>query len=337
MVCVQRVMGIALWASTVCVAANPVAVSHRDLQAVDALGNSAFVQQGIDKVQIEGILLNCPEQWLDPTPDPTVAPWFMGGEWEIYIQGEGDDHAGTACWMGQNYANGPGDLSYTNEEWLAEISRLNRDSRTGYVFRPGDRVRVTGRYLFYAGKLNVNENHEADPFFDFQMELVEPAVGLPQAESVHLADLKDAQDREIFDAQRLTGGEYYQACLVRLEDVTIQNPENWGPNSDLTVVDDSGLTFTVHLCLGRGFTQYTCPTGRIDVIGIMDQKARNYDPRTGYRVLVMDYNGNGLVLGHMTGQRGNLPGDLNGDFKVDIEDIDTLLQYWLNKVSGLAE
>ena len=49
--------------------------------------------------------------------------------------------------MGQNYGNGPGKKNYTNEEWLAEICRLNRDPATGYVFRAGDRVRVTGTYL----------------------------------------------------------------------------------------------------------------------------------------------------------------------------------------------
>jgi len=315
----------------------PVAVTHSELQAVDAAGNSLFVQQGIDRVQIEGILLNGPEQWLDPTPDPTVAPWYMGGEWEVFIQGEGDDHAGTSCWIGQNYANGPGDVSYTNAQWLHEIERLNHDPQTGYVFRPGDRVRVTGRYLFYAGKLNINENHDADPFYDFQIELVEPAAGLPQPETVRVADLKDAGNRAIFDAGRLTGGEYYQARLVRLHNVTIQDPDNWGPNRDLTVADANGLTFPTHLCLGHGFSKYACPEGQIDVIGIMDQKAQNYDLRTGYRVLVMDYDGNGLVLGHMTRQRGNLPGDLNGDYRVDEADAALLAQTLGQVCAGLAE
>ena len=176
------VMSTMIWAQV-------TPVTHREFQTVTESGASSFTDLGLGAVSLEGILLNAPEQWLDPTPDPTVASWYMGGEWEAFIQGEGDDHAGTFCWIGQNYGNGPWDFSYTNEEWLSEIQRLNHDPDTGYVFRPGDRVRVTGYYLFYKGKLNINENHSVDPVLDFTMELIEPAVGLPQAESVTLVDL----------------------------------------------------------------------------------------------------------------------------------------------------
>ncbi len=159
--------GAALWAQE-----QAVKTTHAAFQATDTRGFSCFVQSGVTHVCLEGILLNCPEQWVDPTPDATLAPWQMGGQWEIFIQGEGDDHAGTACWMGQNYGNGPGYDNYTNEQWLGEITRLNHDPSTGYVFRPGDRVRVTGRFLFYAGKLNINETHEVGSKYDFILELV---------------------------------------------------------------------------------------------------------------------------------------------------------------------
>ena len=124
---------------------TPTPVTHRQFQAVHADGSSSFDDAGPWQVVLEGILLNNPEEWLDPTPDPTIGPWLMGGEWEIFIQGEGDDHAGTFCWMGQNYGNGPGEENYTNQQWLDEIWRLNRDPNTGYVFHAGDRIRVSMR------------------------------------------------------------------------------------------------------------------------------------------------------------------------------------------------
>jgi hypothetical protein len=320
-------------------AAQPVAVTHREFQAVHADGSSAFDDAGPWEVVLEGILLNNPEEWLDPTPDGTEAPWFMGGQWEIFVQGEGEDHAGTSCWIGQNYKNGPGYDNYSDEEWLAELCRLNRDPATGHVFRAGDRVRVTGTYLFYGGKLNINENHRTEPAYDFKVELVKAAVGLPQPEAITLADLKWADDTEIFDPNRLTGGEYYQGCLVRIEGVSIVDPENWGPNGMLTVTDGEGRTFPVVLCIGEGIRRYECPTGVIDVIGILDQKATGYpaDPRTGYRLLVLNYDGNGLVLGEIGKARGNLAGDVNHDYVVDLADVALMAENWLTGRAGLRD
>ena len=337
----MKIISIMIILSFVCgsltLADTPVPVSHWDFQAVNSDGSSSFTSTGPWQVILEGILLNNPEQWLDPTPDPTVAPWYMGGEWEIYVQGEGDDHAGTACWIGQNYANGPGDDSYTNEEWLAEICRLNQDPNTAYTFHAGDRIRITGTYLFYAGKLNINENHETNPLFDFKIELIKPAVGLPQPEEIHISDLKNPDNTEIFDATRMSGCEYYQSRLVRIENVTITNPENWSPGNELTIQDSNGLTFQVLLGLGAGISRYDCPTGKIDVIGIMDQKAPGYppNPRKGYRLLVLNYDGNKLVLGDRGNPRGNLPGDINKDYVVDLLDIAELAERWLQNTAGL--
>ena len=320
-------------------AVDPTPVTHWDFQAVHADGSSSFDDTGPWQVVLEGILLNNPEDWLDPTPDPTVAPWFMGGQWEIFVQGEGSNHAGTACWMGQNYNNGPGEESYTNEQWLAEIYRLNRDPNTGYIFKAGDRIRITGTYLFYAGKLNINENHEIDPLFDFKVELIKPAIGLPQPEEIHISDLKNPDNSEIFDATRVTGGEYYQARLVRIEDVNIVDPGNWEPENTLTIRDSNGLTFPVKLGIGAGISRYSCPTGQIDVIGIMDQKAQGYppDPTKGYRLLVLNYDGNGLVLGDTGHPRGNLPGDINNDYIVDFKDFAEFSENWLQNRAGLYD
>ncbi len=333
----KLMVAIAILANSTVFAEDPSPVTHWDFQAVHADGSSSFDDSGPFQVVLEGILLNNPEEWLDPTPDPTVAEWFMGGEWEIFVQGEGDDHAGTACWMGQNYKNGPGDHSYTNEEWLSEICRLNRDPDTGYVFRAGDRIRITGTYLFYAGKLNINENHEIDDFYDFKVELVKPAVGLPQPEEIQISDLKNPDNTEIFDPTRMTGGEYYQARLVRIEDVNVIDPEHWGPDSTITIQDSNGLTFPVELCIGAGISKYSCPTGQIDVIGIMDQKAPGYppNPTKGYRLLVLNYDGNGLVLGDTHNARGNLPGDINKDYIVNLGDFAELAANWLENRAGL--
>lgn len=320
---------------------DPVPVTHWEFQAVYSDGTSSFDDSGPTEVVIEGILLNNPEDWVDPTPDPTPGMWQMGGEWEIFVQGEGGDHAGTFCWMGQNYGNGPGSDNYTNEEWLSEICKLNRDPDTGYIFRIGDRVRVTGRYLFYKGKLNINENHYIEEAFDFKVELVEPAVGLPQPEPIFISDLKDSNDNEIFDSARLTGGEYYQGQLVRIQDVNIADPQNWGLDSQVEILDANGLTFPVVLCRGAGLSRYDCPTGQIDVIGILDQKSPGsppiFDHTKGYRLLVMDYDGNGLVVGNTGRPRGNLPGDINGDYKVDLTDFAELSANWLKHTSGLYD
>jgi hypothetical protein len=325
------IIGSAAFADT------PVPVTHWQFQAVYTDGSSSFDDDGPWQVVLEGIILNNPEEFFDPTPDPTVSPWYMGGQWQIYIQGEGTDHTGTACWMGQNYANGPGDYSYTNEEWVAEIWRLNHDPATGYTFHSGDRVRVTGTYLFYAGKLNINENHETDPDFDFTVELIKPAVGLPQPEEIKISDLKNSSDNFIFDSTRLTGCEYYQSRYVRIEDVNVTDPQNWGSGKTITIMNVNGLTFPVLLGIGDGISRYNCPAGWIDVIGIFDQEGTGYPPnlKGGYRLLVLNYDGNGLVLGDTGHPRGNLPGDINKDYKVDFTDMAELANNWLQSTAGL--
>ncbi|MBL7147107.1 MAG: hypothetical protein ISS76_22915, partial [Phycisphaerae bacterium] len=131
-------------------------VSHSEFQAVD--GSGEHVYNATDKVVLEGILLHNPADMLDPTPDDTITETFtLGGQWQIFFQGEEDDHAGTAVFLGQLYNNLPWvspDGGYSNEEFISELSRLNT-----VQFSPGDRIRVTGYYLSYKGKLNINEQH----------------------------------------------------------------------------------------------------------------------------------------------------------------------------------
>lgn len=309
-------------------------VTHWELQAVDADGEGTY--SATDKVIITGIVLNNPEEMLDPTPG---APAYLGGQWQIYIQGEGSDHAGTAVYLGQYYDKVGGQSgSYSDEELLSELCRINHDPNTGYTFAAGDRVRVTGWYKFYKGKTNVNELHETDPTFDFEVELLEPADGLPQPELITLDMVKDVNDQYIFDQTRLTGCEYYQARLVRTNDVNIIDPENWGPDNTVTITDANGLTFPVKLGIGDGFTRYECPMGQIDVIAIFDQENPSSEPpfKSGYRLWVTDYDGNGLVLTDRGHERGNLPGDINTDYIVDFYDFAELAENWLQQRAGLS-
>jgi hypothetical protein len=307
-------------------------VTHQELQAVDEDGVGTY--DDTDKVIITGVVLNNPEEMLDPTP----GTGYMGGQWQIYIQGEGDDHAGTAVWYGQYYAKVGGSGNYTDEELLDELCRINHDPNTNYTFAAGDRVRVTGWYKFYKGKINANEKHQVEPMFDFEVELVKPAVGLPQPEFVTLDMVKDGNDQYIFDETRLTGCEYYQARLVRVNDVNIIDPEGWGPDNTVTITDANGLTFPVKLGIGDGFTRFDCPTGQIDIIAIFDQESSGYLVcKDGYRLWVTDYDGNGLVLTDRGHERGNLPGDINTDYIVDFYDFAELAGNWLQQRSGLSD
>jgi len=307
-------------------------VTHRQLQAVNQFGSGTY--SATDKVIVEGIIINSPEEMLDPEPGEIG----MGGQWQMYIQGEGDDHAGTAVWFGQNYSTVTSQDDYTEQEYLDELYRINADSDTGYVFNVGDRVRVTGWYKFYKGKLNINEKHEVSPFYDFEIELVTPAAGVPTPETITLNDLKDETDSYIFDPNRIEGCEYYQGCLVRINNVTITNPENWGQDSTLNITDGQGRSFPVLLGRGSGFTRYACPGNPVDVIGILDQEASGYFPcMDGYRIWVVNYDGNGLVLTDRGYQRGNLPGDVNRDFVVNLVDFAEMAADWMMCVPGLCE
>ena len=274
-----------LWAS------EAVPVSHSQFQAVGPTGEQAYAQS--DTVVLEGIVLNNPGDLLDPTPDDTLtARYNLGGQWQIFFQGEAGDHAGTAVFMAQLYNNLPWiglGGGYTNQEFIAELTRLNAAQ-----FAPGDRVRVTGYYLSYAGKNNINEQHDNNPDHDFTIELLARGVGLPRPEVVGLDQLKDAADGFVFDPNRSSGCEYYQGRLVKIPAVHFVDPNNWGRNASLLVTDGS-RTFPV--LLGRGNGIYAGSynlTEPFDVIGIMDQESPNL--KAGYRLWVPNYDGNGQVL-----------------------------------------
>lgn len=290
--CLVLGLSVGVWIVRVCGADPSVApVTHRQFQAVNASGEQVY--KATQKAVLEGIVLHNPADMLDPTPDDTITETFnLGAQWQLSFQGEGDDHAGTAVYLAQLYDNLPWIMlggGYSNQQFVAELGRINAAR-----FSPGDRIRVTGWFLSYAGKMNINEQHSNNPDHDFTIELLERNVGLPKPEVVSLENLKDDQDRFIFDPERLVGGEYHQGRLIKIEDVNVVDPNAWAPNGEIVVTDG---TRTLPVKLGRGNGIYRGSynlIGPFDVIGILDQESTNL--RSGYRLYVMNYDGNGHVL-----------------------------------------
>lgn len=320
-------------------------VTHKDFQAVNADGTAAYTSADSDWVILEGIVLNKPEEYLDPTPAYSpLGP--IGGQWQIFIQADDPcDYGGTAVWLGQNYGmikQDPG-YSYTDPCFAAELCRINHDPNTGYVFTPGDRVRVTGKFLFYRGKNNINEQHSNDPANDFDIRLITPAFGLPQPELITLADLKNGSDDFIFDPGRQSGCEHYQGRLIRINGISFVDPGNWGPGGELLITDGT-RTFPVKLGIGRGISAGSNNlAATFDIIGILDQEGGSFSGGwvgpfdNGYRIVVLNYDGNSLVLCDRDHRRGNLPGDVNGDWRVDLADVAALASDWLVCRTGLCD
>ncbi len=302
--------------------------THRAVQAIDINGYGTHPDLfTLNKVTVEGILLNRPDYMLDSTPDQSSAG--LGGQWQICIQGDMNDHAGTFVWMGQCYNNvGGSEDPYTDPNWTYEIYRLSHGPNTGLEIQPGDKIRVTGLLKARIGKTNITERHSINPDWDITINLIEPDVGLPQPEVVTLSQLKDASDNFIFDHNRNFGCEYYQARLIRVNNVSFTDA-NWGPNKTATIQDSTGRTFPVKYGRGHGFSEYSNPTGQFDVIGILDQESYSTIWNDGYYIWVMNYDGNGIVLTDFGLDKNQLIGDLNGDGKVNFADFAELASHWL--------
>ncbi|MBN2269195.1 MAG: hypothetical protein JXN61_01185 [Sedimentisphaerales bacterium] len=298
-------------------------VTHSEFQAVNANGEQTYT--ATQMVILEGIVLHNPADMLDPTADDTVTELYnLSGQWQAYFQGDGDDHAGTAVFMGQLYNNLPWVTTggYSNEEFIAELTRFNAAQ-----FSPGDRIRVTGYFLSYKGKNNVNEQHNKNPDHDFTIELLQEGVGVPRPEVVSLDELKDAEDAYIFDQTRATGGEHYQARLIKIEGVYFVDTNAWGPNAQLTITDGV-KTLPLKLGVGNGiYAGSNNLTEPFDVIGILDQEST--DLKGGYRLWVTNYDGNGSVLAAREHRAADKPGDTNLDGTVNFVDLARLAEDWL--------
>lgn len=271
--------------------------SFQEMQAVNASGSSTWTmpmwgegqQQGY---KLRGVVLNNPGDMLDSTSNYVACAagtqWNMGGQWQIFIQSDNpSDVGGAALWMAQNYGNvtwhwPDSSYSYTNAEWEAEIRRLSLNG----TLRAGDVIEVRARGgLFHGGKFNVNEQHDNDPAFDFDISLISHG-SLPEPTVIDLSDVKDSVGNFIFDPTRESGGELYQSTLVCLKNVSLVNPDsaNWKANSTVQITDG---TQTLDMVLGlNGFGPETLPTGPFDVVGIFDQESSTN--RDGYYLWVTD-------------------------------------------------
>jgi len=112
-----------------------------------------------------------------------------------------------------------------------------------------------------------------------------------------------------------------------IENIYFVDANNWSPEAEL-LISDGTRTFPVKL--GRGSGIYAGSNNLIepfDVIGIMDQEST--DLKRGYRIWVMDYDGNGSVLACREHRIADKPGDTNMDRAVDFVDLAKLAEDWL--------
>lgn len=275
--------------------------THARLQAVTPEGTSAWA--GEFPFTIIGILLTDPDEMLDSSPRFRPATENdIGGQWQMVIQALPPDRGGTFLWMGQNYAirRPPFDdsFSYTDEEWLAEIARVNHDPFTGRKFKKGDLVAVTANAsLFYGGKRNINEAHRKEPEYDFYISLIIPDFGLPEPEVISLSSLVTPDDgnpatsEEIFDPERKKGGEFYQGMRVRINHIKLVTTDGWNPDLPwgqrlCIVTDGEGRFFRLR---HPRYSLGPAPIDWFDAIGILNQESGSGSQgKTGYELFVQE-------------------------------------------------
>ncbi len=297
-------------------AAGPEPLTHEAFQAVDDQGRATWF--GALPETLTGIVLNAPAEMLDTSPG---APGPMGGQMQFFIQGLPGDEAGTALWMGQNYAIFPwGDANYTDAAWSGEMARVA--SPDGRPLARGDLVEVTLRTTSdFGGKHNVTESHQTASGNDFDVVLLEAGAGLPAPVTIpDLAALRDENDEDLFDATGATGGEHYQGRRVRIDDVWLTDASGWGQTSwaarVCTISDATGRTFPRRM--PRGVVQLggpPAPGQPVDIVGIMNQESGMSLGTAGYEIFVQD------VI-------GKVPGDASFDGAVDVTDLAILAAHW---------
>ena len=308
--------------------AQTAVVTHAELQDVKADGSSAWTETF--PFTIQGVVVNDPGEMLDYTYDPTAtAEGRAGGQYQLFIQAVGTgDRGGTALWMAQNYEPmygvPPGNDYGT--DWMNEMNRVMFDSN-GRKFRKGDLIEVTARKaLFYNGKRNINENHRITAANDFDTMLVKANVGLPQAEAITLADLKNADDSAIFDATRATGGEHWQGMRVRLDGIRLATTNGWGKSNwadrICIATNDSGRSLKLRMPLTNLGPPKTTSEW-FAVTGILNQEDSNTN---GYELFVQEI---GPVLHVAQGPAGGVAVSFTTDYEGYVLDAsDDGLKNW---------
>ena len=245
---------------------------------------------------------------LDGTP---YDPYTEAGQ-----SGAGDplagDFGGTFVYMAQNYGNipwlGDPEASYIDRDmvgpgedrpvWYDELDRLGiwhpgTTLDESELVRAGDLIEVTASYsgFVYAGKHNVNEQHDFDPDYDFEITILEKGYGVPDAAELTLSDLKDATDVDIFDITRQTGCERYQAARIELQNVVFDGLAPGDPlpaDSNLTITDATGRTLPVYIGLNESFDTAVVPGGNLSITGVLNQIATDSGADDGYYLIVTE-------------------------------------------------
>ena len=320
----MKAIGMAAILAMACGAAASAqtAVTHTNLQSVTSTGTSAWVESF--PFAIRGVIVNDPEEMLDPAFNPDATSPSTGGQYQLFIQAfAAGDRGGTALYMSQRSYIGD---HYDAATWASEMHRVMYDGN-GRKFRKGDWVEVTARKaLDYSGKRNINESHRTTASNDFDVALVKANAGLPQAEAIRLSDLVRANNSQIFDPSRATGGEHWQGMRVRLDGLRLTSTNGWGQsawsNRICTATDGSNRTF--HLHMPR--TDLGAPPSTATVFsatGILNQE----DSYTnGYELFVQE-------LGPTLSVGTNIVGSLAVSFSADyegyvLEASDDGLQNW---------
>ena len=225
-------------------------MTHWELQSVNSTGYTAWAESPTSfPFAIRGVIVNDPEEMLDPAFKPEATNPSNGGQCQMFIQAAAaGDRGGTVLYMAQMSFLGD---NYDAATWSNEMRRVMYDGN-GRKFRKGDLVEVTARKaLFYNGKRNINEAHRTLTENNFDVALVQANVGLPPAEAITLADLKNADDSAIFDATRATGGEHYQGVRVRIDGIRLATTNGWGKTNwsdrGCTAADVTGRTLTLRM------------------------------------------------------------------------------------------
>ena len=167
-----------------------------------------------------------------------------------------------------------------------------------HAFQPGDLIEVTVRQsLFYGGKRNINEGHDIDPAYNFDIKLVTANYGLPVPEVITLSDIvqpggtnNDATTWPfIFDQTRATGAEHYQGIRVRVNNITLLATNNWNATNSWgnrlsTVTDGENRFFSLR---HPRYSLGSAPAGQFDAIGIFSQESGSGSQGTnGYELFV---------------------------------------------------
>lgn len=272
---------------------------HSEYQIVHSDGTSAWPPGGLQPypVQMIGLVINNPWDMLDYSLSATQP------QWQVFFQSVNpydfpglisnpdeyaEDFGGTAMYMRKNHPWDP-NIFYTDDQWLAEMQRLNYPEYQGNPvtepLRRGDLILVQAKApgLFFRGKRNINEQHQVDPAYDFYITILARDVPLSAA-NITLADLKNPDDTFIFDQTRQTGCEHYQGSLVHLEDLLLVDPENWALDGTVTVKQTVGgneLTFPLKLGIDPALEAINASllaTTPFSLTAILDQE----DPSSPY-------------------------------------------------------